>query len=236
MRLLTFNGKVGFKKLNFLPFNRDFKVRNNLVDSINQFGFQVPILLVKTDVITGTEELYVVDGQNRAVTAEYLDKTFYGVLDNTLIFQSKSELVQYVAKLNSTQVKWSAANYVHAYTYLGFPEYIKLNKYNKNNPYSLTTIAAMLTGFRSKGECPRTVAEGTFTAHLEKELDYSLSVAAKASKHGRLTNRMMLALHYVASLKTFDENKFLNQYRKQYECIKEMKLDDFTDVFTSWIK
>lgn len=236
MRLIKLNGKKGFQKLNFLPFNRDFKVRSNLVDSINQYNFQVPVLLIKTDVITGTEELYVVDGQNRAVTAEYMDVPFYAVIDDELKFNSKADLVQYVAKLNSTQVKWTAANYVHAYTYLGFPEYIKLNAYVQGSNHSLQTVATMLSGFRSRTHVPETIMKGTFECKLAKEFEYSKDVSVKASKFGRLTSKMMLALHYVASLKTFDEAKFLREYKRNYQCVRELRLDDYTDIFSSWIK
>jgi hypothetical protein len=236
MKLMTLNGKKGYERLHFLPFNRDFKVRNPLVDSINEYGFQVPIILIRTDVITGNEELYVVDGQNRAVTAEFMDITFYAVIDDELKFDSKAALVQYVAKLNSTQVKWTPANYVYAYTYLGFPEYIKLNKYVQGCSYSLTTVATMLSGFRSKSHTPDTVMKGTFICRLTKEFEYSISVSRKASKFGRLSSKMMLGLHYVASLKSFDEVKFLKEYEKNYQCIKELKLDDYTDIFSSWIK
>lgn len=235
MKQITLNGKKGFEKLSIFPFNRDFKVRKELVDSMNKYGFEGAILLIKTDLITGVDELYIADGQNRAVTAAYLDISFYANISNCE-FKDKTELVHYIASRNSTQRKWTNADYVHTYTYLGYPEYITLNRYVRNCPYTLNTVASMLTGFRSKGECPRVIMAGTFVAHLTKELDYSLSVAAKASEFGRLSNRMMRALHYVASLKTFDETKFLKEYKKQYKCIKELKLDDFTDIFTSWIK
>lgn len=235
MKLLTFNGKNGYKKLHVLPFNRKFNIRETLVRKMNEYGFIVPIILIKTDLITGIEELFIADGQHRAAAADYLDIPFYGVLSD-IKFKSTAEIVKYVASLNSTQKPWVDVDYVTAYTYLGYPEYIILNRYKQKSSYSLSATAAMLTGIRSKGGAPRTVKEGTFKAYLTKELDYTLELSAKLSKFGKLTNRMGLGLHYVASLRSFDEKRFIKEYEKNYDRIVEMSLDDFSDIFESWIK
>lgn len=234
MKLITLNGKAGFKKLRFLPFNRPFGVRKDLIEKINTYGFISPIKVIITDLITGAEELFVVDGQHRAAAANFLDITFYAEIID-LKFKSASEIVQFVASLNSTQVNWTTISYVNAYVYLGYPEYIKLNKYTKRGPYSISAVASMLNGIRTKGATPHSVKEGTFVASLTKEFEYTLEVSAKASKFARLTNRMGLGIHYVANLKSFNEEKFLKNFEKHYEYVRDLGLDDFTDIFMSWI-
>lgn len=235
MKLLIFNGKAGYKKLRHLPFNRSYSIREKLVKNMHKYGFISPINLIKTNLITGVDELFIADGQHRAIAADYLDIPFYGTISD-IKFESTAEIVKYVASLNSTQTPWNDKVYVEAYTYLNYPEYLTLNKYVKKSPYSLSATAAMLTGIRSKGGAPRTIKEGTFKANLTAELDYTIEVSAKLSKYGKLTNRMGLALHYVASLAEFNEEQFIEKYKKYYDSIIEMSLDDFTTVFQSWIR
>jgi len=212
MKLLKFNGKKGYKKLNHLPFNRDFTVRTSLEEKMILYGYEVPIILIKTDLITGVEELFIADGQFRAVTAAHLNILFYGILKDRT-FKTIGEIVNYVASLNSTQEKWTNRVYVKAFTYLGLPEYIKLNRYVQESPFTLSAVACMLHGIRSKGATPSSLRDGTFACNLEEEFKYTNEVATKARKatKRRITGRMGLGLHYVAS-------------------------DDFTDLFLSWMR
>ena len=47
---------------------------------------------------------------------------------------------------------------------------------------------------------------------------------------------MLLALHYVAQMSSFDEAKFVEKYYKSAKEIKELKLDDYSDIFSAWIQ
>lgn len=235
MKLLTFKNQEEYNKLKHLPFNREFRYRDDLASKMNTYGFQGAILLIETDLISGKKELFVADGQHRALTANRLGIPFYGTLNTEIEFKSISDIVLFVASLNSTQKKWSADDYIRAYCYLNFKEYKTLVKIKQGCPFSSTTVASMLLGFRSKGFGVRHLEEGTFVCNLLEETKYTLSLAAKLSKYGTLTSRMALALHYVASLKTFDEEKFTKKYKENYKIIRELKLDDYSDIFSSWL-
>jgi hypothetical protein len=235
MKLIKLNGRQGFKKLKFLPFNRTYGVRKDLVEKMNLYGFQSAIKVIMTDLFSpGVMEMYVADGQNRAATAAYLDIPFYAeVLD--IKFNTKAELVMFVASLNEAQVNWETQEYVDVFIYLEYVEYITLNRLTKNSPFTVSAVASMLNDLRTKGNTPKSVKRGTFEAKLKEDFEYTMEVSAKASKFATLTNRMGLGIHFVSSRKSFDEDKFLKAFEYNYEKVRDMKLDDFTDIFLSWM-
>jgi hypothetical protein len=234
MKLITFNGASDYNKLNHLPFNRKFSVRNDLIQKMNTSGFTCPLQLIETSLIDGKKKRWLVDGQHRAITAAFLNIPFTAVLID-LEFKSIEEIVHYVSSLNSAQKAWSISNYVESYNFLGYKEYNTLLQITSSCNYSVETIATLLSGFRAGGYNSKAVKDGRFKANLLNETKYTLSLAAKLSKYGRLTSRMVTALHYVASLKTFDESKFTLQYKTNAKAIKELKLDDYSDIFSSWL-
>lgn len=234
MKLITFNGASDYNKLNHLPFNRKFSVRQDLINKMNTYGFTCPIFLIETDLIDGKKKKWLVDGQHRAVTAAFLNIPFYAiVIDHK--FNSISEIVHFVASLNSAQKPWSAINYVESYNFLNYPEYNILLTIKNSCPYSIETISSLLAGHRRSGWTITHLKNGTFVANHIEQTKYSLSLAAKLGKYQKLTSRMLLALNYVASLKTFDEEKFTLQYKTNAKAIKELKLDDYSDIFSSWL-
>lgn len=234
MKLITFNGASDYNKLNHLPFNRKFSVRQDLINKMNTYGFTCPIFLIETDLIDGKKKKWLVDGQHRAVTAAFLNIPFYAiVIDHK--FNSISEIVHFVASLNSAQKPWSAINYVESYNFLNYPEYNILLTIKNSSPYSIETISSLLAGNRRSGWTITHLKNGTFVANHIEQTKYSLSLAAKLGKYQKLTSRMLLALNYVASLKTFDEEKFTLQYKTNAKAIKELKLEDYSDIFSSWL-
>ena len=235
MKLVTIK-KHEIQNYKLLPFNRYAQVRRDLINKINQYGFTVPILIIETDVIIGKKELYVVDGQHRLLTASYLNVEPQAIiLSNT--FNSIPEVVDFVAALNATHKSWILEDYVNAYAHLAYPEYITLNKVKSEAPYSLATLACMLYGFRTKGSVASMIRNGTFKCKLLEETLNTLKFAAKLSKYGILTSRMLIALHYVYhSNSNFNEDFFEDKYKQEYYRVRELKLDDYSDEFSSWIQ
>jgi len=222
-------------RIKILPFNREYKVRRDLIDKMNTYGFVVPILLIKTDLITGKMEEYIVDGQHRFITARFLKIPVTAELLD-IEFKAIEEIVAFVASLNATHKTWAAQDYVDAYSYLGYTEYITLNKITNSSPYSVSTTASLLYGYRSKSGVSDALKEGTFKCKQYDETLQTLNFAAKLSKIGKLTARMVIALHYVYhTANNFNEESFYSKYKEQYEYIKELNLDDYTDVFSSWV-
>lgn len=233
MKLLTFNGNKDYNKLNHLPFNRNFKVRNDLTVKMNLYGFTSPINIIETSLINGKKQRYIADGQNRAITAAFLDIPFYGVLVEKE-FKTITEIVEYVASLNSAHKPWVTINYVESFAYLGYEDYKKLLEITQKTPYSVDTIASLLQGYRSKGYNSDKIKQGEFKIKQLQETQNTLELSSKLSKIERLTSRMLLALHYISSLNTFNREVFIKNYTLNAKKVKELKLDDYTTIFQSW--
>jgi hypothetical protein len=234
VKLMKFEGEADYKKLKTLPFNRNFHYRLDLASSMNKYGWLGAIGIIMTDVVTGKMEMYIYDGQHRAITALQLGIPFYGIVE-TVTFEGIANTVQFVADQNTTQHKWYPTDYVNAFCYLNFEDYKYLVATRAKCPYTLTAVAGMLTGFRGRGIVADILQNGTFKVLLKEETNYTLSLAARLSKYGKMSSRMAMALHYVSSLKSFNEEKFEIKYAANYKCIKELRLDDYTDIFSTWL-
>lgn len=223
-----------YLKLKHLPFNRDFNYRDDLAKSMNKYYCWGRILAIKTSLFDSKPCIYIIDGQNRAATASRLGIPFIvEILD--IEIKTVAELVLLVASINTTQKKWQPDQYVRAFALSGEVVYQQLRDITKSCPFTITTVATMLYGFRSRGKIAEVIATGEFKINQLELTQYTLELAAKLSKIGDMSSRMALAMHYVASLKTFNEAKFMAAYIKNYECVKELKLDDYSDVFASWL-
>lgn len=233
MKLKTFN-KEDYNKLNHLSFNRKFSVRNDLVEKMNLYGFTVPINIISTDVIDGKTKLYIADGQHRALSAVYIGIDFIGVI-NDIKFTKISEIVEYVSSLNSTSKAWRAIDYVEAYNHLNLSDYQILLRIKNNCPYSVETLASILAGNRGRGAVAGKIKNGTFKVTDLEYTQYILTLAGNLSKYEKLSSRMLLALSNTARLKRFNESKFISAYRKNAKFVKDLKLDDYTDIFQSWV-
>lgn len=241
--LVKINQKYHNEKLHFLPFNRAYKVTEALIHSMNLYGFIVPILLLYTDIIDGVKRLYVVDGQHRLATAMYLGIDAMGYIINPETeIKTQEDLVKLVAMLNSSTSPWVNINYVTAFAFLGFQDYRTLLVITGRSPYSVTTIAHLLYGVRSKGNWKssgaftRNLRNGKFRVNNLEETEYVLKLAAKLSKFEKVTSRMLLAMGYVSSMRSFNEAKFVKNYEMNATKVKELKLDDYSDIFAQWSK
>lgn len=222
-----------FAKVKKLPFNREANYRRDLANSMNEYGWIGSITIVKTAAF-GSLDDYLLDGHHRGLTASALG---IPILVHILHYQPETvaDLVKLTAAVNSSQKKWVPMDYVRSYSYLNYPDYITLIAITATCPFTVTAVASMLHGYRSKGRISTILESGEFKVNLLEETKYSLDLAAKLSKYGRMSSRMALALHYVASLKNFKEEKFVNAYIKNYQIIRDLRLDDYSDIFQSWL-
>jgi hypothetical protein len=233
MKLIKINKKA-YSKLSYLPFNRKYQVRQDLINSMNKFGFTVPIILVES-AIYGNKQLYVADGQHRLATAMYLGVDAYGVIVDTTI-KNVSDLVKFVASLNSAQKEWSLQDYVNSYAHLNLHDYVELLKIKNTTPYSVNLIANLLVGIRKNGAVSEHIKNGVFKINHKENALNTLSLAAILSKYEKVTGRMLLALNYVSNLREFNEEVFVEKFKENAKKVKELKLDDYTDIFTQWIQ
>ena len=225
-------------KLEHLPWNRKVTLRRDLIESIQKNGFITTIIIIITDIIDGVKRAYITDGQHRTMAAFELGIPVVArVIEKE--FKSVGEFVKHVAMMNSTQKPWATADYIRTFATLGYDDYKILQRlHSKYSFFSAVTIALMLYGFttRSTGTISRLLRNGTFNIKYYDAAKYSLALASKLIKYQKLTNRMVLALHYVANMKDFNEEIFIENYKQNAERIKELQLDDYTDIFSGWRK
>lgn len=228
-----FNGSIGYKKLSFLPFNRDFTLRESLVKSMQERGFITHVYCCYSKAITGTRELYVLDGQHRALAAQYLNIPFHvAILE--IEPETTEELVHLVAVYNNTSVSWQLETYCKAYAILGKVDYLELLRISKENGQTISTTAYLLSGvFNAKSVNNSTsIKTGAFkiNAKISAEQTFLLIKDLKF----KMSGRMLMAFHYVRLTKdNFNFFKFKTEFNKEYKNLKSLRLDDFTEKFIS---
>ena len=246
-KYMSFSKPEDFNQIRNLPFNREAKFRQDLANSMNEFGFIGTIDLIYTDLFSEGDEkgkyfLYVPDGQHRVITAMQLGLTVDAKVHQHK-FTSIPEIVKFVSSLNSTQKAWSPMDYINCYVSLEMQEYITLIKVTKGCAFTVSTIALMLYGFRSKSNVANSLKNGEFVCNYLKETMFTLKVSNVLNKAIKqydkkaklMTNRMVLGLHHVTMKENFDLAKFTVKYVEKYKEIKEMNLDDYSDEFASWL-
>lgn len=233
--LIEFPTREDFhKKVNSMPFNRDAKVVKELVDNMNRWGFTVPILLIKTNLLDGFDRIYIVDGHNRATTALYLNIPFRGVLLPNK-FSNLEELVEFVSSLNNSQRAWINMDYIRSYAHVGKKEYIDLIQVKSKTPYSITATAMILSSV-SKHTQSENIKKGNFKITRLKEAKEVFDYAGELSKYKPLSNRMVISLNAVMALDIFDKKKFEESYAKYCHKISKLSLDSFENTFISWLQ
>lgn len=230
------------KKIKFLPFNRDSEVRQDLLDSMKKYGFLSPIVLVKTNLISGTDDLYVVDGQHRLKSAIFAGLDVHYII-SSFVPQNEGDIVQLVAAMNTTSKKWKMKDYVHAFMYMRNPHYIELNQLSSAYNFTLNSTAAILQGIRNaKTSAKKSVEEGKFIVKSKKhflnvmDLRDKLAEIVSGKYHGnKLPVHQVRALSQVMYHKSFDEKRFIRNYKKNMNEVSHLTVEDYVTLFTSWI-
>lgn len=233
--ILKFNGREDFNKLKFLPFNRHFDVRKDLIDSMNRYGFVGAILLIKTSLFAGFKEIFVGDGQNRAMTAAYLNIPFYGEVYEEE-FKSEAELVHFIASRHSTQHRWMVDDYIKSYAYLNYQDYKIVSRISHECGYKPYVICSMLAGpsDNCSGSTLKKIKDGTFKIRYKEETLETISISAEVSKYKRMNANSLLALHSVKFSKKFDKERFIQKYECMANTLGKLGLNDLSSLFESW--
>jgi len=234
MKLITLNGEKGYKKLNHLPFNRDFTLRPSLVKSMQEFGFIVPIICCYTSIISGVRELYILDGQHRALAAQYLNMKFYCIIldeePNTI-----ERLIKIVSKLNNTSVAWKIETYCKAYASVGYSAYIELLKISKLYGFTVPIVGSMLEGNIGRRLNTDSLKNGSFKITARDITLESINLVRKTEL--KFTNRMLAGFHKARlTVDNFNFEKFNSKLQKTYKELRASKIDDYYEVFLNYMK
>lgn len=219
-------------KLQYLSFNRPAGSRKILVNSINKHGVITVLNLIKTDLISGEEEYYIADGQNRAKSIMNTNKDAPVFICET-VFTTIAEIVNYVSLLNSLQVPWKADDYIKAYAELNLPDYKFLDSFKGATSWSLNTLAILFTSSNTKSL--HSLKNGTYKANTKKEGLEVIEFANKLGKHHIMSSRMLLSLNRTMKLKAFNEENFEKNYILNIQDVIKMDLDKYDDIFEQWI-
>lgn len=233
MKLHKIKGEKGYDKLSHLPFNRPFKLRMNLVESMKKHGFIVPIVIIVTDVIDGVLRKYILDGQHRAMAAQYLNIDFYAV-ELDIKITSLAQVVGLVAKYNNSSIAWNLDNYVNAYSSLNNEHYKTLSSIHSKYGYTTSSIACLLEGNMSKsGSTAENIKQGTFIIKAKETTLETLNLVRQTK---RMSARMLFAFHKLRLTKdNFKFEVFKKNFEANYTLIKSESYDDYYNVFLTLV-
>lgn len=225
------------KQLEFLPFNRKSNTRPSLIRSIEKYGIITPLIVLKTNVVIGSEKYYIADGQHRYAAIEFLKKDAPVFLIDKP-FKNEADLVECVSMLNSEQLSWSTQDYINAYASLRLSDYVFLNNIKSGN--DIWTVTALATVFTttsaSTGGRPlKRIKTGQFKITREIAGMETLNFAKELSKYHVMSSRMLVSLNSVMAIEEFDKENFKTQYIAHIKEIILMDLHTFDDVFKQWI-
>jgi len=195
-------------------------------------GFISAIICCYTKALGAGRELVILDGQNRALAAQYLNIPFDVIILKEDV-NSKDDLIEYVSIYNNSSVPWRIKNYCIAYAKIGRPDYIKLMGLSVEHAQSPACLAIMLAG---STRASRTVASpglknGKFKIVAEVKTIVTLNLI-KQLKH-KMSSRMVLCFHSIRlNSDIFDFETFKVNFNKDYKSVKELRLDDYTYQFT----
>jgi len=232
LTIKKFNGVKDYKKISHLPFNREFTLRPDLIESIQKNGFITVIYCCYSKAFGMGKLLYLLDGQNRALAAQYLDIPFQvGILE--VVPETPEELVELTAIYNNTSVAWRLDTYCKAYASIGKLDYLELVRLGRENGQYLNTIATLLSGNIARSiKVGKSLKKGTFKILARESTLTTLDLAR--TLEFKMSGRMLLAFHHVRLTKDkFMFDKFRKSFNKNYQCLVDLKLDDFTDKFLS---
>ena len=129
----------------FPNFNRPYKARKDLADSMNLLDdFIDPILVVRTKLYSDKWELYMLDGQHRLVTAAKLKRPF----DYVIVAESNDEryIGLMIAALNNKGKKWSKIDFLRFWVHFKNPNYQTLQRVRLKYDITVFTAAVLLSG------------------------------------------------------------------------------------------
>lgn len=98
--------------------------------------------MLKSKPIIVDKDFYIIDGQHRYEAAKRLGIPIPYCIDT-------STTIQDIIRLNVNQKSWSVADYLNFFCNQNFEEYIKLNRFIRDNKIPLNVALQLLNGDRS---------------------------------------------------------------------------------------
>lgn len=215
------------KQIAVLPFQRQASVRQTLVNSMKDHGFLGTILMIKSNIITGAEQLYIIDGQHRFLAARLLNLQIAASIIE--INTTKEHLVQLISTLNSTGQKWTIGDYINAYASLNNQSYVNLLKLATNcKKLSLASIANIVT---RKNHNIIKNGKFTLTDDINKQIIQLNSLLCKIPKQSIKDVEILFNL---VDNKTFNDDVFVTNYLDNITTLTALLPSEKERIYNSW--
>jgi len=215
------------KQIAVLPFQRQASVRQTLVNSMKEHGFLGTILMIRSTIITGAEQLYIIDGQHRFLAARLLNLPIAASIIE--INTTKEHLVQLISTLNSTGQKWTIGDYINAYASLNNQSYVNLLKLATNcKKLSLASIANIVT---RKNHNIIKNGKFTLTDDINKQIMQLNNLLCKIPKQ---SIKDMEILFDLVDNKAFNENVFVANYLDNINTLTPLLPSEKERIYNSW--
>lgn len=212
--------------IHFMPQgNRDLSSKQiqKLKHSINKYGILRDVILIKTSLFGGKSKYYIIDGQHLFMAVEslnMLEDLEYKVCKYD--FKSISEIVSFVATINSSQTPWKLQNYIEAYASTNLHlDYNKLIA--KRIRYNLSfTLLAMVYGGLGQSAASNMLKEGKFKFVDEEKGDKVVKILQDVilligRSNSMTLNRFTTAFYNWYNAVNYDHKKFLKFIKKNID-------------------
>ena len=138
-KTVTYFESTDYSIFKLLPFNREVDKAHvkTLVESMRLHGFKGVSQIIRTKIIDGTEQFYIVDGQHRIAAAKQLGLPIRFELTE---LKTKKETADFIAELNTSAKSWGTANFLSVWSSLQIEEYVKLAKVQKETGFQITPL------------------------------------------------------------------------------------------------
>lgn len=229
--------------VNFMPIgNRaiDYKKVNNIKMSMQEYGIVTGITLIQTSLFTGKNAYYGVDGQHRYEAARALNRL--NELPVYIVpkkFKTIKDIVQFVARLNSTQTPWHLLNYINAYASIGNKHYVKLLE--KVNLFGLgCSILGIIYGGANTTVSARMIKDGSFVIIDEAKGDTIANILQDlipiiGKVNASIINAFSVAFYeWYSSIKKYNHKKFMQFLNKNREKLLVLGYDGMTLMFADF--
>jgi hypothetical protein len=128
-----------YSKFSTLPMNRgiDSKHVQKMIASIRKMGVIRCVIACTTNIIEGTLETYIIDGQHLATALEREGQPIPYI---EITVASEEDLIEKMAYLNNSSKSWDLLNYINAWKMIR-PDYMKLFKWKNMYDIEITMLA-----------------------------------------------------------------------------------------------
>lgn len=215
------------KQIAVLPFQRQASIRQNLVNSMKEHGFLGTILMIRSSLITGAEQLYIIDGQHRFLAARLLNLPITASIIE--VNSTKEYLVNLISTLNSTGKKWIISDYINAYAALNNESFVKLLKLAQEcKKIRLNSLINIVTNKNHHA-----VKNGKFI--LSDELcQKALKLNKLLCKIPKQTEKDLYILFNILSNKKFNEETFIKNYFANITTLTPLLPSEKERIYNSW--